>query len=244
MRSAIKKILFYILRFIEANINFKVRNRTSPIDIYYENLSKDCYDFFKKDMENASIFLKPKDIRSYAISKSLKNLSNKSNLFLEFGVFRGESINLFAEILNEKKFQIYGFDSFEGLEEEWNMNEYNPIGTFSLKQKLPKVRKNAILIKGKVQDTIDNFLEKNKEKKIIFAHFDMDTYTPTKYALKQIKKYLTKGSVILFDQFYAYPNWQRHEYRAFIEIFNKEEYQYIAFSESEVAIEITNQNLT
>ena len=134
--------------------------------------------------------------------------------------------------------EIYGFDSFEGLEEEWNMNDYNPIGRFSLNKKSPKILKNVTLIKGKVQSTLENFLKDKKDKKIIFAHMDMDTYTPTKYALNKIKPFLQKGSVILFDEFYGFPNWQHHEYKAFTEVFNEKEYKYIAFCESEVAVEI------
>ena len=65
----------------------------------------------------------------------------------------------------------------------------------------------------------------------------MDTYLPTKFTLKKIKSFLTKGSILLFDQFYGYPNWKDHEYRAFIEEFKNTEYKFIAFSESEVAIE-------
>ena len=237
MKKFLKKIILYFFRFIEVNLSIKVRNRTTPIDLYYENLSKDCYEFFKEEMQNSSIFLKPKDIRNFAISKSLKNIKDTSNLFLEFGVFKGESINFFADILKKKKLNIYGSDSFEGLEEDWNMNEYNPIGTFSLNNRIPQVKKNVILIKGKVQNTLDNFLDGNKNNKIIFAHLDMDTYLPTKFTLKKIKSFLTKGSILLFDQFYGYPNWKDHEYRAFIEEFKNTEYKFITFSESEVAIE-------
>ena len=66
----------------------------------------------------------------------------------------------------------------------------------------------------------------------------MDTYGATKYTLTKIKTLLTKGSIILFDNFYGYPNWQQHEYRAFTEVFNEKEYKYIAFCESPVAVEI------
>ena len=67
---------------------------------------------------------------------------------------------------------------------------------------------------------------------------DMDTYESTKFALVKIKPFLKKGSVILFDEFYGYPNWEQEEYKAFNEVFNKDEFKFIAFCESEVAIEI------
>ena len=210
----------------------------SPIGVYYQNLSQECYNFFEQDMKKSEIFLKSNDIRKYSISKAFNNSNTKENLFLEFGVYKGDSINLFGNFLSHHSREIHGFDSFEGLEEEWNMNDYNPIGRFSLNKKNPKVLKNVTLIKGKVQSTLENFLNDKKDKKIIFAHMDMDTYIPTKYALNKIKPFLQKGSVILFDEFYGFPNWQHHEYKAFSEEFKENEYKYIAFCESEVAVEI------
>ena len=210
----------------------------SPIGVYYQNLSQECYNFFEQDMKKSAIFLKSNDIRKYSISRAFNNSNAEENLFLEFGVYKGDSINLFGNFLSQHSREIYGFDSFEGLEEEWNMNDYNPIGRFSLNKKSPKVLKNVTLINGKVQSTLENFLKDKKDKKIIFAHMDMDTYTPTKYTLNKIKPFLQKGSVILFDEFYGFPNWQHHEYKAFSEEFKENEYKYIAFCESEVAVEI------
>ena len=201
----------------------------SPIGVYYQNLSQECYNFFEQDMKKSAIFLKSNDIRKYSIFRAFNNSNTKENLFLEFGVYKGDSINLFGNFLSQHSREIYGFDSFEGLEEEWNMNDYNPIGRFSLNKKNPKVLKNVTLIKGKVQSTLENFLKDKKDKKIIFAHMDMDTYIPTKYALNKIKPFLQKGSVILFDEFYGFPNWQHHEYKAFSEEFKENEYRYIAF---------------
>ena len=77
-----------------------------------------------------------------------------------------------------------------------------------------------------------------KKKQIIFAHMDMDTCESTKFALIKIKPFLKKGSIILFDELYGYPNWEKEEYKAFEEVFNKDEFKYVAFCESEVAIEI------
>ena len=71
---------------------------------------------------------------------------------------------IFSEFLRKKNLTIYGFDSFDGLEEEWSMNEYNPIGTFSLNKKKPKVSNNVKLIVGKVQETLENFLKENYGK--------------------------------------------------------------------------------
>ena len=238
MKSFIEKKLKSLLYFIE--LNFKIRfGNKSAVDIYYDNLSQDCYDFFKDKMKSSSVFLKVDDIRNFAIYKAIQNNAGDSkNLFLEFGVYTGGSINLFSKQLKNINETIYGFDTFEGLTEDWLTLVFFPKGSLSLNNKLPKVAKNAILIKGKIQDTLDNFLKDNLKKKILFAHMDMDTYASTKFALTKIKPFLQKGSVILFDEFYGYPNWQEEEYKAFKEVFKEDEYKFIAFCESEAAIEI------
>ena len=61
-------------------------------------------------MKKSSIFIKNDDIRKYSISKALKNTDNKDNLFFEFGVYKGDSINLFAKLLSDHGLEIYGFD--------------------------------------------------------------------------------------------------------------------------------------
>ena len=82
--------------------------------------------------------------------------------------------------------KIYGFDSFVGLNEDWEGTEY-PKGYFDLKGNLPKVEKNVILIKGRVQDTLREFI-KEKNIKISFIHIDLDTYEEYKICTRRIKK--------------------------------------------------------
>lgn len=238
MKSFIEKKLKSLLYFIELNFKMRFGNK-SAVDIYYDNLSQDCYDFFKDKMKSSSVFLKVDDIRNFAIYRAIQNnAGDNKNLFLEFGVYTGGSINLFSKQLKNINETIYGFDTFEGLTEDWLTHVFFPKGSLSLNNKLPKVAKNAILIKGKIQDTLDNFLKDNLKKKILFAHMDMDTYASTRFALAKIKPFLEKGSVILFDEFYGYPNWQQEEYKAFTEVFKENEYKFIAFCESEAAIQI------
>ena len=237
MKKFIKRKFRSILYFVE--LFFKIRvGRKSPVDIYYDHLSQDCYTFFEREMKQSKIFLNPADVRKFSIFSALNNSQSKDLLYLEFGVFKAESINFFGNFLSKYNLKIYGFDSFRGLDEDYFLNDYKPKGTFNLKGKIPKVLKNVEIIPGKVQSTLDEFLKNKNKKKIIFAHFDMDLYEPTKFALQKIKPFLQKGSIILFDQFYGFPNWQEHEYKALIDVIDKKEFKYIAFGEEEVAIEI------
>lgn len=196
-------------------------------DLFREEEIKSSYNYFKKFFKN-SIFLNKENIRPYAIKKALE--IHKPNFsYIEFGVFKGKSINLFGKILKKYKAKIYGFDSFEGLNEDW-------VGTrmtknfFSNKGKMPKVHKNCFLIKGKVQDTLDGFLKKNKNLKINFLHMDLDTYPSTKYVLRKIKKNLLNDAIILFDELYNMEGWKVGEFKALTEEFKKKEYRYLAFS--------------
>ena len=56
------------------------------------------------------------------------------------------------------------------------------------------------LIKGDATIEIGKFLKDNPETIIALAYFDLDIYEPTKICLEAIKEYLTKGSVIGFDE--------------------------------------------
>ncbi len=62
-------------------------------------------------------------------------------LILEFGVFSGATINQIADRLPEKA--IFGFDSFEGLPEDWTPGAL--AGHFK-RDELPAVRKNVELV--------------------------------------------------------------------------------------------------
>ena len=183
---------------------------------------KKCYENFKPHFQK-SIFLNHKDYHKFIIERAKENDKFNKNFYLEFGVFTGTSINFFSKFVNT----IYGFDSFEGLREDW-VGTPAPKGTFNLNKKLPKLNKNVIPVVGWVQDTLGPFLEKHKPE-INFIHLDMDTYETTKFVLTKIKPYLTKNCTIAFDELYNYSSWELGEYRALKEIFNDSEYKYVCF---------------
>ena len=47
---------------------------------------------------------------------------------------------------------------------------------------------------------------------------------------------LKKRAIIIFDKLYGYPNWQNHEFKAFIEIFEEKEFSYLAFGPRQIVI--------
>ena len=75
--------------------------------------------------------------------------------YLEFGVWKGRTINYLSRFVKE----IYGFDSFKGLREDWVGVENKPKGKFDLGEKIPSLNKNVLPVKGWIQDTLEIFLQ-------------------------------------------------------------------------------------
>ncbi|MDC1060541.1 class I SAM-dependent methyltransferase, partial [Alphaproteobacteria bacterium] len=192
LKSIIIKIGFYL--------NKDLIESRSPVGLYRQDSIEKSYNFFKKYFNSSILFSSVEGIRKYCILKVLEYIK-VDDLILEFGVYSGESINFFSKIIlkNNISNKIYGFDSFEGLSDDWVGNIDHPQKIFDLKKKLPRINSNIELIQGRVEDTVDKFLNKRKGN-IIFVHFDLDLYLPTKIVLEKIKKRLSKDSVLLFDQ--------------------------------------------
>lgn len=136
---------------------------------------------------------------------------------IEFGVFNGRSINKMSEIVSNENW--FGFDSFEGLPEDWKLNDNNiqKIGTF--KTKIPKVNKNVKLVKGWFDVSLPDWIE-NHEKNISFLHIDSDLYSSCKIILDLLNDQIKKGTVIVFDELgnwiedKSYSNWENGEWKA------------------------------
>ena len=222
-----KKILITILRFIR-RILIALKNHCSPplslalYEMYEKEEIKKCYETFKPHFQK-SIFLKYYDYRKFIIKRAKENDEFNKKFYLEFGVYKGYTINFFSQFVNT----IYGFDSFEGLREDW-VGTNVPKGTFNLNKKIPKLNKNVIPVSGWIQDTLAPFLEKHKPE-INFVHIDVDTYEATKFVLTKIKPYLVKNCIIAFDELYNFPGWEAGEYKALKETFNDNEYRYSCF---------------
>jgi hypothetical protein len=227
MKSFIIKVLNLIRRYLTA---LKVHCLPTPpsastylYKMYVNEEIKKCYETFKPHFQK-SIFLDYKNYHKFVIERAKENDVSNKKFYLEFGVYKGTSINFFSKYVNT----IYGFDSFEGLREDWAGTGV-PKGTFNLNKKLPKLNKNVIPVIGWVQDTLDPFLDKYKPE-INFVHLDLDTYESTKFVLTKIKPYLTKNCVIAFDEIYNYPGWEVGEYKALKETFNNSEYKHVCFA--------------
>ena len=93
------KILKKFASFFSDKLKIKVQPKT-PSDLYIESISENCYQMFKKDFEKSFVFSDDDSIRSFAINEAIKKF-DKKKLFLEFGVYKGDSINLFGKYLKK-----------------------------------------------------------------------------------------------------------------------------------------------
>src|SRR5579864_3758244 len=106
------------------------------------------------------------------LQAALDCVTSDAGLYCEFGVYSGSTINFIAA---RTRNTVYGFDSFEGLPEDWQPGVEK--GTFRMKS-LPRVRKNVHLIKGWFNETILVFAREHREN-CSFLHVDCDLYSST-----------------------------------------------------------------
>lgn len=143
---------------------------------------------------------------------------------IEFGVRWGQSLALYSNLralyepYNSSR-MIVGFDTFEGFPSVAPEDGDAPIikvGTFAVAPKhevylaklLAHYENTAprggttrfSLIKGDATKTLPKYLADHPETVIALAYFDFDIYEPTKVCLESILPYLTKGSIVAFDE--------------------------------------------
>lgn len=168
-------------------------------------------------------------------------------LFIELGVCTGKTINFIAALNPLQK--IYGFDSFEGLPEDWiRGDKIIPAGTFGFKnpEALPPVLHNVHLIKGWFDQTLENFFKtQNSETPIAFLHIDSDIYSSASTAFQVLGPRIQPGTIIVFDELYNYPGHEIHEWKAFEEFLEasgwKAKYLVYNIYHEQVAIEILSK---
>ena len=203
-----------------------------PRNTLLQEAHKQTIDFIKGNMDLNILIMKPDRISNLKYALSLVEFDG---LMLEFGVFSGETINIAADYFKDK--QLDGFDSFEGLPEDWN--GWTLEKTFFKTSKIPQVKENVRLHKGWFDEVLPKFLEEHKED-VSFLHVDCDIYSSAKYVLFALKDRVKAGTIIVFDEFFNYPNWQNHEYKAFKEFIKETgfKYEYVSIGRDQVTVRI------
>lgn len=175
---------------------------------------------------------------------AIKNIEHKNLDWAEFGVYKGVSAKYLLRYL---KNNLYLFDSFEGLPEDWKFKDgriWNDRkkGYFNLKNNIPKFNnERAIIKKGWFKETIPQFVKEHKNP-LGLIHIDCDIYSSTKDIFDNLNPLIIPGTIIVFDEYYNYDNenqgWKEQEYKAFQEFVKKynRQYEYIARTSKEQMI--------
>lgn len=214
-------------------LHFKSKNR-------HFAQSPEAIQFVKKYLSKSKKLQSDAEVIRFA-SDAVK-IANGA--FVEMGVCTGKTVNFIAA-LNPHSI-IYGFDSFEGLPEDWiRQDRVFKKGTFSFKDGtyIPPVLHNVRLYKGWFKESLPTFKSKIlKDRPIAFLHIDCDIYSSTKEVFDILGDNIIPGTIIVFDELYNYPGYKNHEWKALQEYINRKQFdvKFIAFNENheQIALEI------
>ena len=157
-----------------------------------------------------------------------RDILEVQGVIMEFGSRWGRNLSLlsnFRSIYEPFNYgrKIIGFDTFKGFQAcseldgsdakdgDYNVAEgwQDELGQIlELHQNnAPLPHKNKFeLMQGDASETLNNYLDLHPETIISLAIFDFDIYEPTKNCLEQILPFVTKGSILVFDELNC-PGW-------------------------------------
>ena len=193
----------------------------------FENVKK--YKFLPEDQNTNDVRLRELD--------DLAPYLPDWGLNVELGVYNGVTISCLATARPDLEF--HGFDSFEGLPEDWDMGQKQVKSeAFDRKGELPDVPENVKLYKGWFNETLPSFLTEALSP-ISFLHVDCDIYSSTDYSLNLLNDRIVPGTIIRFDELSCwrqvfgeaspknksnrvfYTTWKDHEWKALNEWLDK-----------------------
>jgi hypothetical protein len=190
-------------------------------------------DYILANMQSALVLDDRRALMRFAMARA-----PASGLVLEFGVEKGTTLRRLAALTDRI---VHGFDSFEGLPDDWAGTK-SAKGTFGQAGRLPDVPANVRLHVGWFEDTLPVFLAAEAGP-CALIHVDCDIYSSTATVFRLLRGRIIAGTVILFDEYYNYPGWQQHEFKAFQEFIAASglgyEYIGLAAEKGHVAVRIT-----
>jgi hypothetical protein len=176
-------------------------------------------------LENLSLFMNRQTLTRIIFMYDLySEITNIQGDILEFGTRWGRDLALFINLrgmlepYNHNR-GVVGFDSFEGFPESSittkdadNVESEAYSTTSGYEDYLQKILKSQEshspishkekfkIVKGDVEETLNEYLDDNPQTVIALAYFDLDLYSPTKTCLELIKDRIPKGGIIGLDE--------------------------------------------
>jgi hypothetical protein len=143
-----------------------------------------------------------------------REIGDRAVAYLEFGVWKGDSIKYWSKLLKNPNSVLHGFDSFEGLPEAWNLA--SGVAAFSVGGSIPKVDDPRVrFFKGWFNETLKDYRIPPHDALVITL--DADLYSSTKTVLDALEPEIGPGTYLYFDEF----SDRLHELRAFDEFIER-----------------------
>lgn len=197
--------------------------------VAYFMAAKDSADFFIQHFPTALTFA-----THVALIDHCLNSCSVEGTICEFGVAGGATLKFIAQ---RTPGLVHGFDSFLGIPETWS--HFQRQGRCSCDGKAPDgLPTNVVIHSGWFDETLTEFSE--IEQPLRFIHIDSDLYSSAKIIFDRLGKSIVPGSVILFDEYFNYPNWEQHEHKAWREFVqdNDVEFEYIGWVPRSCAVAV------
>jgi hypothetical protein len=228
------RVKYFLYKLVCAVFQLSDVGRIHPVRERELRALNKSVDYIEANMPEAMGFDTQRELLNYSL-KAMKFTGH----VLEFGVFQGGTIRYIAKQLPSGQ-AIHGFDSFEGLPEAWSGFDLGQ-SAFSTGGKLPKVPANVTLHKGWFSNTLPEWAQKNQGA-VAFMHVDCDLYSSTMDILNALQDRIQPGTVVLFDEYFNYPNWENHEYKAWQEFVKRTNirYEYLGYARQQVAVRVVS----
>lgn len=125
----------------------------------------------------------------------------------EFGVYKGNSACIIADEIKTTTRTLWLFDSFEGLPALTNLDnlaahfkgEFGDTSVELINKRINPIKglANIRIIQGFFENTICEI----ENRKFCFVHLDCDLYESYKFVLEYIKPRMSKGGIIVLDDY-------------------------------------------
>lgn len=174
--------------------------------------SEESARYAQLHMRTVPNFVCDYDLHEWVVKTQLSDHMPHHAAVLEFGVASGRTLNQFARLFPTKF--VHGFDSFEGLPEDWTSRMRKG---FFRRDNVPRVRDNTHLYVGWFNNTLPVWKASYTNTPLLLLHIDCDLYSSTKTVLTELRENIVLGTVIIFDEYMNYPGWQQDEFAAWKE---------------------------
>ena len=208
-----------LLLLVIARLVYRGRNRFVP-HLYARDIT--TYDNEYRDFITDTISeLRKVKVPGHPLlweASQLPDVPNDTDdeLLLDLGVWIGWSTRLISDASGRA---VYGFDTFEGLVEDWQLEDtVIKRGSFAISDPVAKmfIRDTGVrledglpaalgrpvhFVKGSTYDTLAPFLAERPKAPIRLFHMDLDTYESCLHALETCKDHFVVGSILVFDEY-------------------------------------------